>query len=364
MLDKALISILIGAGISVVTFVPVLIHQFRRFGAPSFGRMVLVFSNFVYVTAIIAYTIFPVPPLSDKYCAAHPRYFILDPTEYFRDMAHQFAGAPVMEVLTSFSMMQMVLNVALFVPLGFYAVRLLRMRPWAAILLGFGTSLFIELTQYTGNWFISNCQYRAADVNDLITNTLGGILGVLTTTFAPHFSQAPEQMEKQANEPREVTKGRRFLALLIDAWWVAIIDLVALAVAVAIEMTMLYNNPESKTAIGDFMETYGTPLLMAINLVYVIVAMAGRLGVSPGMGTAHLVWTNTLGLPAGRRHSLVVGVAFMCSQLANTRFSILASIGTTVLVVEAISVLFTARGLIGKIMRLNLVDARTIEERP
>ena len=137
-----------------------------------------------------------------------------------------------------------------------------------------------------------------------------------------------------------------------------------MGITAAIGMVLLYNNPENKTAAEDAMETYGTPLLVALNLVYVIIAMAGRLGVSPGMGTAHLAWTTPRGLPAGRRHSLVIGVAFMCSQLANTRFSILATIGTTVLVVEAISVLFTARGLIGKIMRLNLVDARTIEERP
>lgn len=238
------------------------------------------------------------------------------------------------------------------------------MRPWAAMLLGFGTSLVIELTQYTGNWFLSNCQYRVADINDLITNTLGGILGVLATTFTPHFSQAPETMEQQADEPREVTKGRRFLALLIDVWWVILIDIAAMGLTAAIVTVILYHNPQNKAVAEHALTTYGTSLLVAFNLVYVIIAMTGRLGISPGMGTAHLAWTTPHGLPAGRRHSLVIGVAFMCSQLANTRFSILATIGTTVLVVEAISVLFTARGLIGKIMRLNLVDARTIEERP
>ncbi|MDU1419174.1 MAG: VanZ family protein [Cutibacterium avidum] len=179
-------------------------------------------------------------------------------------MAHHFAGAPVMEVLTSSSMMQMVLNVALFLPLGFYAVRLLRMRPWSAVLFGFGTSLAIELTQYTGNWFLSNCQYRVADINDLITNTLGGIFGVLTTTFAPHFSQTPEKMEKQADKSRAVTKGRRFLALLIDVWWVVLIDIAAMGITAAIGMVLLYNNPENKTAAEDAMETYGTPLLVAL----------------------------------------------------------------------------------------------------
>lgn len=171
-------------------------------------------------------------------------------------------------------------------------------------------------------------------------------------------------MEQQADEPREVTKGRRFLALLIDVWWVILIDIPAMGLTAAIVTVILYHNPQNKAVAEHALTTYGTSLLVAFNLVYVIIAMTGRLGISPGMGTAHLAWTTPHGLPAGRRHSLVIGVAFMCSQLANTRFSILATIGTTVLVVEAISVLFTARGLIGKIMRLNLVDARTIEERP
>ena len=44
MLHQALISILIGTGISLVAFVPILIHQFRRYGKPSPGRMTLILS--------------------------------------------------------------------------------------------------------------------------------------------------------------------------------------------------------------------------------------------------------------------------------------------------------------------------------
>ena len=146
MLHQALISILIGTGISLVAFVPILIHQFRRYGKPSPGRMTLIFTNFVYITAVIAYTIFPVPSLSREDCADTSHMLVLDPTEYFRDMAHQFAGQSVATVLTSWAMLQMLLNVALFVPLGFYARRLLRLRLWPSILLGFGTSLLIELS--------------------------------------------------------------------------------------------------------------------------------------------------------------------------------------------------------------------------
>lgn len=145
---QAIYSILIGGALSAVIFVPVLIQQYRRYGAPSLGRMLLTFSSLVYVTAIIAYTIFPVPRLSPAHCAAHPHFYIADPTLYFRQMHRSLAGASWQRVIFGPEMMQMVLNVALFVPFGFYARRLLRRGWFTSILLGAATSLLVETTQY------------------------------------------------------------------------------------------------------------------------------------------------------------------------------------------------------------------------
>lgn len=67
--------------------------------------------------------------------------------------------------------MNSLLNVALFLPLGFLlpvfwkAFRTL----WRTALFGFCASLFIELLQVF--------TFRATDVNDLITNTLGTVIG-------------------------------------------------------------------------------------------------------------------------------------------------------------------------------------------
>ena len=70
-----------------------------------------------------------------------------------------------------------ILNILLFVPLGMMMPIL-----WNsfrtqknALLFGFGTSLAIELLQML--------TFRATDVNDLITNTLGAYLGFLCTNF-------------------------------------------------------------------------------------------------------------------------------------------------------------------------------------
>ena len=67
-----------------------------------------------------------------------------------------------------------VLNVALFVPLGIFLPLLWhRFRKGSVcVLFGFGLSLAIELLQML--------TFRATDVNDLITNTAGTLLGFLT----------------------------------------------------------------------------------------------------------------------------------------------------------------------------------------
>ena len=69
-----------------------------------------------------------------------------------------------------------ILNILLFVPLGlFLPILWNRFRaPKATVLFGFGMSLVIELAQML--------TFRATDVNDLITNTLGSCLGYLGTT--------------------------------------------------------------------------------------------------------------------------------------------------------------------------------------
>ncbi len=66
------------------------------------------------------------------------------------------------------------LNILLFVPLGFLCPCISRYYRQAkhAVLLGFGLSLTIELAQLF-------TQYRATDVDDLLTNTAGTLLGYL-----------------------------------------------------------------------------------------------------------------------------------------------------------------------------------------
>ncbi|WP_395970712.1 VanZ family protein [Clostridioides sp. ES-S-0054-01] len=70
--------------------------------------------------------------------------------------------------------MSFLLNIFLFIPLGFLCPMISRIyeRAQNAILLGTGLSLFIEIIQLF-------TLYRASNVNDLLTNVLGTIIGYL-----------------------------------------------------------------------------------------------------------------------------------------------------------------------------------------
>ncbi len=79
------------------------------------------------------------------------------------------------------------LNLALFLPLGFFARILWKPfeRPVSALALGLGLSAFIELFQLF--------TLRATDVNDLMTNTLGTLLGWCLGCLTGRVFPAPRE---------------------------------------------------------------------------------------------------------------------------------------------------------------------------
>lgn len=96
-------------------------------------------------------------------------------------------------LLTNPASAQVLLNVVFFVPLGMLVRHLaLRGRLVAGLIggtvVGFAVSLLIEVTQLTGDWFLYPCAYRLFDVDDLLANTVGALLGAL---LSPSSSSSP-----------------------------------------------------------------------------------------------------------------------------------------------------------------------------
>ena len=85
------------------------------------------------------------------------------------------------------------------------------------VLFSFLLSLFFELTQLSGLYFIYPRGYRIFDVDDLMANTLGGVAGYFAVSPFLGILPTREEMDRASfRRGREVSTVRRLLAFVID----------------------------------------------------------------------------------------------------------------------------------------------------
>ena len=162
----------------------------------------------LYLAGLLIFTLLPLPSDPVAACAAIIHWDNYVPFGSFVAVADQFRdGENLRGTLYALSIL---LNIALFVPLGALAETTWRMRrapegapadgsrlarsiphrrvlAWVAI--GCALSCLIELTQYTGLFGVVPCTYRVVDIDDVIMNTLGTYAGVRLLPFMARNSR-------------------------------------------------------------------------------------------------------------------------------------------------------------------------------
>jgi glycopeptide antibiotics resistance protein len=211
-------AIALGVVAGVVLFVPFVAISYRRRGGLGLGRFALWASALVYLMAIWTYTLLPLPDPDVLTCAGVNLELFAFVGE-LRD-----AGLRPGTLLSDPNALQLLLNVLLFIPLGFF-LRVLGGRGIVvAALTGLGLSAVIEFTQLTGVWGLYPCAYRVFDVDDLLTNTLGAVVGSVLSLAVPRAYRGMARAA-DADRPRPVTRSRRLLAMacdLVGSWLVAL----------------------------------------------------------------------------------------------------------------------------------------------
>lgn len=206
----AVVAMVLGVLLGLLLFVPFVAVQYRRQGRLTL-RQTLLWSGFlVYCLALWTYTLLPLPSPDAIVCTPtqlRPFQFVNDVLDYPADSAGALARNP--------AVMQVALNVMLFVPLGLF-IRFIWRRGFAvATVVGFAISLAIETTQVTGVWGLYSCSYRLFDVDDLMANTAGALLGgLLSAALRPWLPRRGAPAAAAA--PRPVTVPRRLLGMLCD----------------------------------------------------------------------------------------------------------------------------------------------------
>lgn len=218
---SAVAAIVGGVIVAVVIFVPDVAYRYRRSGRLRGSDVVAVVVVPTYALALWTYTLLPLPDPDDIVCR--------DPNlDAFRfvDQIRASGVDSLADLLTNWAFASTVLNVLLFVPLGVILRWRFRRGVLVATVVGFAVSLLIETTQLTGLWGVYDCAYRYFDVDDLITNTTGAVVGSVLSWLVLRHRPDPEVVPDEAM----ATSGQRIVAVACD---VVVMLLVGTATVVA-----------------------------------------------------------------------------------------------------------------------------------
>ncbi|RVW09990.1 hypothetical protein EGT67_07090 [Prescottella agglutinans] len=347
-LEQVSYSLLVGLAVSSAISLPLVVWHYRRFGRVSAPRMALVGAAVTYGAAVVAFTMFPLPDLTPAWCEAFAATDpVLRPLTFVSDIRRDTAGMSLVETLTSTAVMQVVLNVVLFVPFGVLGRLLFEWSRTATVVAAGVASLAIEATQYTAVWGIFPCAYRIADVDDLLLNTAGAVLGVVVAGVGVRLVPSRERLAAGRGVPRPVTAWRRWIGMIVDICAVGCV-FASTVVVLNVVLEVADTGPDGFVA-GNL-----TAVFVA-GAVVVVPALVGS-GASFGQRAVWLQpqWSNPPG--AARRVGRALAVPGVCAAAIVLGAAPLAALW---LCAAFASVLFTRhRGLSGVLTGSGIVDAR------
>ena len=263
--------------VALVVLVPYMVFEYRRYGSIPAWKSFVVFSLILYALCAYYLVILPLPASRTAVVSAvatpklEPLTFVGD----FEQAAFAAGLSPANPAswrafLSTPAVYMTLFNVLLTFPVGFYAHYLFGARWWQVTLAGFLTSLFFELTQLSGLYGIYAHPYRLFDVDDLIVNTTGALVGYVCTLpvcrLLPSIDDVNARARERGRSYPSVT--RRALALGIDLVLCTCLTWAMRRVAVVAGWTL-----GADAALG--MRS------LAVTLVFVVVPVLAR-GATPG----------------------------------------------------------------------------------
>ena len=218
--------------LAVAIWIPWLIYTYRKYGYLPLSVLVISFSFIFYSLAAFFLVILPLPATRDTCAMQAPntQHYSLIPFKFIEDTLKGNwldIKNPSTYVLLfkQPAFYQTFFNFLLLLPLGVYLRYYLVEKAywWKAAIVLFCTTLFFEITQLTGIYGIYNCAYRLFDVDDLMMNTFGGVIGYFIAPAVLAVFPSKKTIEERAAylvKKDEVKPMSVLLAILIDLFLV------------------------------------------------------------------------------------------------------------------------------------------------
>lgn len=196
------------AGLFTILFLAVQMVK-RKFNVVRFGLgyIFLFYSFFVFALVFL-----PLPTLAEQAnltghsIQAVPFHFLCDiarETPFVWNKPQTYIAA-----LTNRAVLQVVFNVFMTIPFGMYLRYNFHFTGKTITIASFALSSFIELGQLTGLFFLFQGSYRLCDVDDLMLNTLGGVIGYFMVKMVEKKIPAIECFDKVIGRETRYIKTR------------------------------------------------------------------------------------------------------------------------------------------------------------
>lgn len=207
--------------LAVILTIPYIIHQYRTYGATLPLRILIVFSFIFYLLCCYFLVSLPLPPIDEVAQYTTPKMQLI-PFASLKDITLTTSlvwddPSTYLKALNEPSVLQVLFNILMSIPFGIYLRYYFNVTFKKTLLFSFLLSLSFECLQLSGLLFVYPRPYRLFDVDDLITNTLGGVIGYGVSPLMEHMLPSREQLdEKSYQKGMHVTAVRRMFAFTID----------------------------------------------------------------------------------------------------------------------------------------------------
>lgn len=256
---------------------PYIIMQYRKYGSILPIRVLIVYSFIFYLLCAYFLIVLPLPPIEEVASYTKPimqlipfaslKEFTMNSSLIWND------PATYLTALNEPSLYLIVFNILLTVPFGIYLRYYFQCSWKKTLLLTFLLTLSFECLQLSALFGYYPRPYRLFDVDDLITNTLGGMLGYAITPVFAHFLVSRNRMDEKAyDRGRSVSPLRRVLAFFFDNLIVLLTTAIITALILFLHDEFLLISPANRICF----------IYLAVVFVYLFILPILMHGKTPG----------------------------------------------------------------------------------
>ena len=222
--------------IALLFSIPFVLHQYHKYGSINPFRVLIVYSFILYLITIYFLVILPLP--NKEEVIYKPNMIKLIPFGFINDFIRESSfvinePTTYLKAIKEPCFYTVIFNIFMTIPFGMYLRYYFKCDFKKTLFISLILSLFFELTQVSGLYGLYPYPYRVFDVDDLIMNTLGGIIGYFIMGFVDNFLPTREKIDEDSLEAGEVVSGfRRITMFSLDCFlYILILTFISLFIS-------------------------------------------------------------------------------------------------------------------------------------